>query len=618
VVGSQPDQGIPRGVSILPIIVGFCLLALAGLAATVSNFISAGAERAFAHTLEVRQAETRLFSAVQDAETGQRGYLLTGDPGYLPPFTDAEKRLMDLQVDLRALTQDGAQQQTRLARLDEAIAAKMNELNRTVLLQQQGRTEDALAIVRTNQGSSLMRQIRDIMTEFDDAELQLLMQRGERADLLRLVLSLVVPFSVVLVAILGFLVVRGARGYEAALENRNATLAHEMAQRVEAEAQLLQAQKMEALGQLTGGVAHDFNNMLTIIVGNLDLLVRRLVPEQADLKAMADRALSGADRAVALTRRLLAFSRQQPLDPKPTDVNRCVSEMSELLRRTLGETIVIQTVLAGGLWRAFVDRPQLESAILNLAVNARDAMPDGGKLTLETSNAFLDQAYVDAHTGLTPGQYVLVAVTDTGTGMTPEVQERAFDPFFTTKEVGTGTGLGLSQVYGFLRQSGGHVKIYSEQGGGITVKLYIPRDLSGGIVEAPVRDPNVVPIQQRFTVLLVEDDPGVRQVVIGFLYDIGFNVVEADSAFVALERMKQHGDISVLLTDVVMPGMDGRRLADLAMQQRPGLRVLYMTGYSRNAVIHNGVLDPGTRLVTKPFTIGELERELRLILSDLI
>jgi CheY-like chemotaxis protein len=290
--------------------------------------------------------------------------------------------------------------------------------------------------------------------------------------------------------------------------------------------------------------------------------------------------------------------------------------MSEMLRRTLGETVVVETVLAGGLWRAFVDCPQLESALLNLSVNARDAMVLGGRLTLETSNASLDQAYADSHAEVSPGQYVLVAVTDTGGGMAPEVMDKAFDPFFTTKGVGHGTGLGLSQVHGFLKQSKGHVKIYSEVGVGTTVKLYLPRDVSGVAVEAKSEALSAAKIDERFTVLVVEDDAGVRQVAVGALGELGFKVIEADSGAVALERLGEHPQVSVLLTDVVMPVMDGRRLVEAALKQRPDLRVLYMTGYTRNAIVHNGVLDGGTRLLTKPFTVDELERELRAILSD--
>ena len=601
-----------------PAVIGFCLLALAGLAAIAAIVTASQADQWSAHSLQVRQAEAQLFSAVQDAEIGQRGYLLTGDLDYLTPYTQAQLDLPALRARLRDLTRDNPDQQARLDRLYPLIDTKMAELAHTVALGNDGQADQAIAIVRTNLGRDLMRRIRAGVDEFDVAELKLLDARQQQARQLSGTLDVTVPIAVALAGILALLLTRAAGRYEVELESRNQSLATEMARREQIESQLRQAQKMEALGQLTGGVAHDFNNMLAIIVGNLDILLRRLSPDEPRLRASAENALSGANRAASLTQRLLAFSRLQPLDPKPTDVNKCVSDMSEMLRRTLGETVVVETVLAGGLWRAFVDCPQLESALLNLSVNARDAMSGGGRLTLETSNASLDQAYADSHLEVTPGQYVLVAVTDTGAGMTPEVMGKAFDPFFTTKGVGEGTGLGLSQVHGFVKQSKGHIKIYSEVGVGTTVKLYLPRDLSGRVVEAKGETLSAAAIKQRFTVLVVEDDAGVRQVAVGALRELGFKVVEADSGAVALERLGEHPQISVMLTDVVMPVMDGRRLVEAALRQRPDLRVLYMTGYTRNAIVHNGMLDAGTRLLTKPFTVDELERELRAMLSDLI
>jgi signal transduction histidine kinase/ActR/RegA family two-component response regulator len=613
---ARPNGDAARGVPRQPTIVAFWLLALAGVAAIVGTFMTARAERWSAHSLEVRQAEAQLFSAVQDTETGQRGYLLTGQAVYLGPFTQAKARLSALQSKVRALTADNPVQRARLTELDALIAAKVGELDRSVALRRQGRADEALAVVLTHKGLDVMDRIRTVAADFDASERQLLQHRQDNARRLRTALGVLVPLSVLLAALLGALGARAARLYEAELESRNRALAAEMDAREKAEAQLRQAQKMDALGQLTGGVAHDFNNMLAIIVGNLDILLRRLGPQDDRIRETALSALGGANRAAALTQRLLAFSRLQPLDPKPTDVNKCVGEMSELLRRTLGETILVEAVLAGGLWRALIDCPQLESAILNLAVNARDAMPGGGRLTLETSNAALDQAYADDNIEVIPGQYVLVAVTDTGQGMSPEVMTRAFDPFFTTKGVGEGTGLGLSQVHGFLKQSRGHIKIYSEAGVGTTVKLYLPRDVSGRLAEEPPRDLDTRPIEQRFAVLVVEDDADVRQLAAATLRELGYKVLEADSAAVALERLEANPGIDVLLTDVVMPVTDGRKLADAALPRWPHLRVLYMTGYTRNAIVHNGVLDPGARLISKPFTIEQLDRELRLILSD--
>jgi PAS domain S-box-containing protein len=386
-----------------------------------------------------------------------------------------------------------------------------------------------------------------------------------------------------------------------------------------AQEQLVQAQKMEGIGQLTGGVAHDFNNLLTIILGNLETLQRGLQASNLDAARLArstDNALRGAQRAAALTQRLLAFSRRQPLDPKPVDVSRLVSSMSDLLRRTIGEQIAIEAVLAGGLWRAHVDPNQLEVAILNLAVNARDAMPAGGKLTIETANAYLDEGYAAVQAEVVPGQYVVICVSDTGVGMTKQVLARAFEPFFTTKDVGQGTGLGLSQVYGFVKQSGGHIKIYSEPQQGTTVKLYLPR-LHGNadIVSEP--DQRVLPRSgDAETILVVEDDDDVRAYSKEILRELGYSILEAGTGAAALRVLDAHPEIDLVFTDVGLPGgMNGRQLADEARKRRPDLKILFTTGYARNAIVHEGRLDPGVQLVTKPFTYAAVGAKLRDILD---
>jgi len=392
---------------------------------------------------------------------------------------------------------------------------------------------------------------------------------------------------------------------------------HDTTERRRIEEQLRQSQKMEAIGQLTGGVAHDFNNLLTIIVGNLDNLQRHL-PDKADARRMAEAIMRAATRATTLTHRLLAFARRQPLEPKPIDVNKLVAGMSDLLRRSLGESIVIETVLAGGLWRTLADPNQLESALLNLAVNARDAMPQGGKLTLETANAFLDEGYAAAHEDLTAGQYVVIAVSDTGSGMTPEVAEKAFEPFFTTKEVGQGTGLGLPQVYGFVKQSGGHVKIYSEPGEGTTVKLYLPRLAAAG---APSEGAAEKPTQPEpfagVAILLVEDDDDVRNYGGNILRELGYRVLEAPTGAEALRLLEAEPEIRLLFTDIGLPGgLNGRQLADEAKRRRPDLKVLFTTGYARNAIVHQGRLDPGVELIVKPFTAMALGSKVRQVLQE--
>jgi PAS domain S-box-containing protein len=394
-----------------------------------------------------------------------------------------------------------------------------------------------------------------------------------------------------------------------------AKITRDMTEQRAMQEQLHQAQKMEAIGQLTGGVAHDFNNLLTVILGNLETLWRELPADDSRLRRAVDQATRGAQRAATLTQQLLAFSRRQPLNPKPTDINRLVSGMSDLIRRTLSEDISVETVLGGGLWRVEVDSHQLESALLNLAVNSRDAMPNGGKLTIETVNTHLDAEYVARFAELAPGQYVVICVTDTGTGMTREVMARAFDPFFTTKPVGSGTGLGLSQVFGFVKQSGGHVKLYSEVGEGTTIKIYLPRlmrDVTAVEPETPAPAPRG---QATETILVVEDDEDVRRYSTECLRELGFSILEANDGASALRILDHHSEVSLLFTDVGLPGINGRELVEEARRRRPALRVLFTTGYARNAIVHQGRLDPGLELLTKPFTRSQLASRVRDVLD---
>jgi CheY-like chemotaxis protein len=379
---------------------------------------------------------------------------------------------------------------------------------------------------------------------------------------------------------------------------------------------LRQTQKTEAIGRLTGGIAHDFNNLLTVIGSSIESLSKAVADPDARARRASSLGREAVKRAGRLTHRLLAFARQQPLAVQVVNINRLVSGMSELLVRSLGEDIEIETVLASGLWMTRTDPAQLENCLLNLAINARDAMPQGGKLTIETANASLDAAYVAAYPDVLAGQYVMLAVSDTGTGMSAETVARAFDPFFTTKPVGVGTGLGLSMVYGFTRQSGGHAKIYSEPGEGTVVKMYLPRVPAG--IEAPVAEPVVpaaAPSVGNETILVVEDDEAVQAVTIGFLEDLGYLTVCARDAESALAVVRSRGDLALLFTDVVLPGgFNGRRLAEEAARLRPGLKVLFTSGYTPNAIIHNGILDADVELLSKPFTIEALAEKLRAIL----
>ena len=383
--------------------------------------------------------------------------------------------------------------------------------------------------------------------------------------------------------------------------------------RLRAESMVRQSQKMEAIGHLTGGVAHDFNNLLQIISANLDLAVSGAVV-QADprLRDRLQNAIGAVVRGSRLTAQLLAFARRQPLEPKSVDMGRVIRDMSDLLRRTLGEKIEVETVIAGGLWNTLVDPNQVENTILNLCINARDAMPEGGKLTLEVANAHLDDAYAAAHSEVTPGQYVMLAVTDTGTGMSPEVMGRVFEPFFTTKAEGKGTGLGLAQAFGFTKQSGGHIKIYSEVGHGTSIKIYLPRTRR----DTDVMETTAIPSEGGSEhIMVVEDDAGVRAAVVDMLTDLGYRVSRAENAESALALLKTEKP-DLIFTDVVMPGaIHTRDFTRMAQEMHPGIRVLYTSGYTQNAIVHNGKLDDDALLLSKPYRKDELARKLRSVFA---
>jgi PAS domain S-box-containing protein len=412
------------------------------------------------------------------------------------------------------------------------------------------------------------------------------------------------------------------RRAQEALTDLNATLEGQVVERTEQlrrnEEALRQSQKMEAVGQLTGGVAHDFNNLLQVIIGNLETLQRNLPTDSPRLQRAMRHAMNGAQRAAALTQRLLAFSRRQPLDPKPIDVNVLVNGLSDMVHRTLGETIAVETVLGAGVWRVEADPNELEAAILNLAVNARDAMPEGGRLTLETVNAHIDEAYAAAHAEVLAGQYVLISVTDTGAGMNPQTVAQAFEPFFTTKPVGKGTGLGLSQVYGFVKQSSGHVKIYSEPDQGTTVKLYLPRLAGEAVPDSELDQPLNPEAGREETLLVVEDDDDVRAYSVDSLRELGYRVLETRDGPSALRLLDQEARIDLLFTDVVLPsGMTGAQLAAKARTMRPSLKVLFTTGYARNAIVHHGRLDNGVHLIVKPFSFNDLAAKVRDVLDKI-
>jgi signal transduction histidine kinase len=375
---------------------------------------------------------------------------------------------------------------------------------------------------------------------------------------------------------------------------------------------LRQSQKMEAVGQLTGGIAHDFNNMLTGIIGSLELLRRRVSRGKLDdLDSLIDLGVTSANRAAGLTHRLLAFSRRQSLDSKPVQINQLVTSMGELLQRSLNESIALDMRLDTQLWTAEADPNQLESALLNLALNARDAMPSGGRLVVETCNRHLDSVFTAAYGTLKPGDYVELSVSDTGCGIPESLLGRVFDPFFTTKPIGQGTGLGLSMIYGFARQSRGHVTLHSEVGKGTTVSLFLPRFV-GEITPDVTVDPALLPIANRGeTVLIVEDDPAVRVLVSQVLSELGYAFVEAGDADGALPIIESSQRIDLMISDVGLPGMNGRQLAEIGRQVRPDLKVLFITGYAEHAAVRGGFLDPGMQLITKPFTFDLLTAKVR-------
>lgn len=608
----------------LALYVGFA--ALAALLLALFAFVSKQAQdyRDVQQLIATRQALHRILNSLQEAEAGQLGYLLTDDPSYLRPY---ERALGGVGPEFEALKEKIDSAGDELVQLDALrtqAEQKLAEVRKSIALQSTEKHEEALAIVKDGGGRALMERLRDGMEALAMHQQQRIDAQSRGAETAGGLLRVGAIGGLLMAIVIGYAAIRQLSeqlreiaAVRDGLQEANAALSAEVEQREKLSEQLRQSQKMEAIGHLTGGLAHDFNNMLAVIVSSVNLAKRRLAAGDGGAGRYLDSALEGAERAATLTHRLLAFSRRQPLSPEPIDPNKMVAGMAELLRRTLGETVHLEAVFAGGLWRAHADPSQLETAILNLALNARDAMPEGGKLTIETSNAFLDENYAAREMGIPAGPYILIAITDTGAGMSPEVMERAFDPFFTTKPVGHGTGLGLSQVYGFVRQSGGHVKIYSEPGQGTTVKIYMPR--YHGPLKA--RETSEVATRaapraaQNETILIVEDDERVRRLTVDTLSELGYRVAQAEGAAAALRALENDPSIALLFTDIVMPETNGRKLAEEARKLRPELKVLFTTGYTRNAVVHNGVLDSGVDLIVKPYSMDQLARKLREILD---
>jgi signal transduction histidine kinase len=574
--------------------------------------------------MEVESRLYQLLSFLEDAETGERGYLLTSDESYLAPYLTGTAALDGEFKNLAALISDNPRQVQSLSTLINLTKERLALLKESIDHQRKGERVQALDVIRSGVGKAVMDRARDNIAQMVVEEERLLDIR--QRDLERITYWLFAGMLLVIMLVIALALIaianerRQTLGLAASrdfLALANERLVQEAIQRGLIEQQLRQSQKMEAIGQLTGGIAHDFNNMLAVVIGSLNILKRRLLRGEGDIERFVDAAMEGAERAAVLTHRLLAFSRQQPLAPESVDVNKFVAGMSEMLRRTLGENVRLETILAGGLWRTHADSGQLENALLNLAVNARDSMPDSGRLTIETANAHLDDSYAAAHSDVPAGQYVMVAVSDIGSGMSPDVIARAFDPFFTTKPIGKGTGVGLSQVYGFVKQSGGHVKIYSELGQGTTVKLYLPRFFGAGELTTKLEPTNIVPTgNAQQIILVVEDEERVRQLTVEMLRELSYTVLDADGAASALRVLDARPEVGLLFTDIVMPDVNGRQLADEASRRNPYLKVLYTTGYTRNAIVHNGLLDAGVQLISKPFTLEQLAKKVREVFNS--
>ena len=679
------------------------------------------------HTYEVLGTIRELGIMVRDAETNQRGFLLTGNSDYLAQFDSALSRIPALQGELQSQTSDNAAQQGRLQVLAPAWQQRLQQLSQTIQVRRDKGMEAASALVGTTAGRATMKNIEDTLAAMSAMERSLLTERlattDRRGDTVRVLV--IVATAIAILALLWaarLLNLAYARSYRAEAEQRTLAgrlhtsldslsqgvgvfgpghrLRHwnhcfqvlldlppamvrtatpyaafveylsadgralleseeqieygpqtgiepieyeclhpnghhleirrtptpdggfvltisDMTKRKQSEAILRESQKMQAIGQLTGGIAHDFNNLLTVISGNMELARMKLEPLSPLLNHI-ERSLWAVQRGGMLNRQLLAFARKQPLRPAPIDLSASLPELVPLMSRTLGEHIDGRVVDTAGLWPAMADPAQVESAVLNLSLNARDAMQDGGCLTIELANKVLDADYARSHAEVAAGDYVMIAVSDTGHGMAPDVVARAFEPFFTTKTDGRGTGLGLAMVFGFAKQSGGHVNIYSEPGQGTAVKLYLPRAI-GGLVAAsqPSRAPADLP-HGSATILVVEDDDEVRAVTVTILLGLGYRVLEAPDGNAGLLVFGAHAaEVDMLLTDVVLPGkIRGRDLAERITAMRPDVRVLFMSGYTENSIVHHGRLDDGVQLISKPFKREQLARKVAEVLRS--
>ena len=605
----------PRIRAHLPELSALVLVAMFGTLAWVIWEYQRTVERV-QHTVEVETKILSVFATVLEADASARGFLVTGDDSYLKYYSAAVTTIAAEVAQLRRLTADNSEQQSTLAALQPAIEDRFAKLKVAIDLR---RTADFNAVqsnFRAGSGPEAMRPIRDLVSTMTETENKLHVRRVASVQTVTIAggIASVLALAAVMGSMAGWI-------WNTRREARDLILS--IADREKNETQIRQMQKIEAVGQLTGGLAHDLNNMLAVIISGLSQTEKRLTAGDTNVQRFVTAAMDGATRAATLTSRLMAFSRQLPLAPERIDANRLVGGMSELMQRTLGETIRIETVLNAGLWPTNTDAGQLENALLNLSINARDAMPEGGRLTVETSNSHLDDAYARQY-DMPKGDYILITVTDTGTGMTADVAAKAFDPFFTTKGVGQGTGLGLSQAFGFIKQSGGHIRIYSEVGHGTTVKMYLPRLYDAGAEQAirtakeevwPELQPEKRKGNSGHLILVVEDDARVSEMTVSSLRELGYTVIHANGANSALEKLDAHPGTALLFTDIVMPEVSGRQLAAEALRRRPGIKVLYTTGFTRNAIVHSGKLDAGLHFIAKPFTLVQIAAKMNEVLA---
>jgi signal transduction histidine kinase/CHASE3 domain sensor protein/ActR/RegA family two-component response regulator len=664
-------------------------------------------------TFLIVRTASAVDEAIQDAERGQRGYLITGRDAYLDPYNSAKERLPQLLVDLQQAVADRPEQQRRLLALQGDLTTKMNELAETIARRREQGFGAAQAMVNTDAGRIAMEAVEaDIGAIIDAADMRLQARMATAESLEQRVLmtfligSIIAACALIAGAILLARAYRRAASSERLLQatldsvregvaafdadrrliawnqtfsrmlklprrtlrrrealpagktteidrfndyfetldaevkqtgraalmeskeadGRSLEIFHKPAEdggsvttlldRTElrqTEEALRQAQKLEALGQMTGGIAHDFNNLLTVIIGATHLL-QRAVAKDAQALQRIDMVTAAAERGARLIQQLLAFARRQPLEPEIVNLGHLMTEVLPMVRRAVGEKVSVEYVTSGGLWNTTIDATQFQTAVLNLAINGRDAMPDGGKLTIEVANAALDDAYAASHPEVEPGQYVMFAITDTGKGMDAATSMRALDPFFTTKPVGEGTGLGLPQVYGFVKQTGGHLKIYSEVDEGTTIKLYLPREL-GDVFSQP-RQAAALALTGTETVLLVDDDEIVRATVASMLESLGYEVLTASSGVEALSILENGTAIALLFTDVVMPGpISGRKLAERAVEINPAIKILFTSGYTENSIVHHSRLDTGVEFLSKPFDRERLAVKVRRVLD---